>query len=214
MVDLKGFEPLTSSMPFKKYQSLTGRNTRNRRLTVTRFGRRWTPRRAFFRVWTPRGLQDSTPGTEQRVPSHARLQAVVIVVCWRRQHVVSLIRTMPDCGVWTTEKNAAAAISSGYPGFLLAAVSLFGSCTIGGGTEGGGVGEVFVSLPSRVDCSPPSTDGGGVDGGAAVKIASPAISRAPSSGRPSIILPSVPASFPSSCLFCASLLVATAGAGF
>ena len=33
LVDLQGFEPWTSSMPFKKYQSLAGRNTRNTRLS-------------------------------------------------------------------------------------------------------------------------------------------------------------------------------------
>ena len=39
MVDLDGFEPSTSSMPFKKYQSLTGVSTRNKRLSTRRFGR-------------------------------------------------------------------------------------------------------------------------------------------------------------------------------
>ena len=48
MVDLKGFEPLTSSMPFKKYQSLAGRNDGNTRLSVSRRGRRWTPRASFL----------------------------------------------------------------------------------------------------------------------------------------------------------------------
>jgi hypothetical protein len=32
LVDLDGFEPSTSSMPFKKYQSLTEISTRNKRL--------------------------------------------------------------------------------------------------------------------------------------------------------------------------------------
>jgi hypothetical protein len=36
-------------------------------------------------VWTPRGLQDSTPGLARCVLSRARLQAVLIVVCWSRQ---------------------------------------------------------------------------------------------------------------------------------
>src|ERR1019366_2087995 len=73
LVDLKGFEPLTSSMPFKRYQSLTGKNTRNTRLSVTRFGRRWTPPDAVFTIWTPHGLRDSTQKTARRVPSRARL---------------------------------------------------------------------------------------------------------------------------------------------
>jgi len=43
-VDLVRFELTTSSMPFKKYQSLAGILTENKRLSTTRFGRRWTPR--------------------------------------------------------------------------------------------------------------------------------------------------------------------------
>src|SRR3954453_3874229 len=34
-------------MPCKKYQSLTGILTENKRLSRTRFGRRWTPRGTF-----------------------------------------------------------------------------------------------------------------------------------------------------------------------
>src|ERR1035437_6290802 len=48
MVDLDGFEPSTSSMPFKKYQSLTGISTRNKRLSTRLGGRRWTPRGDFL----------------------------------------------------------------------------------------------------------------------------------------------------------------------
>jgi hypothetical protein len=49
LVDLVGFEPTTSSMPFKKYESLTDILTRNKRLSKLRFGRQWTPRRQFQR---------------------------------------------------------------------------------------------------------------------------------------------------------------------
>src|SRR5665647_1164491 len=63
LVDLDGFEPSTSSMPFKKYQSLTDTSTRNKRLSTLGFGRRWTPQGDSWGVWTPRGLQDSTLGT-------------------------------------------------------------------------------------------------------------------------------------------------------
>jgi hypothetical protein len=56
-VDLKGFEPLTSSMPFKRYQSLTDIATENKRVSGRRFGLHWTPRKAFFRFWTPFGLR-------------------------------------------------------------------------------------------------------------------------------------------------------------
>ena len=47
LVDLKGFEPLTSSMPWKKYQSVTDVSTRNKRLSNRQFGRRWTPQELF-----------------------------------------------------------------------------------------------------------------------------------------------------------------------
>src|ERR1035441_10190441 len=49
LVDLDGFEPSTSSMPFKKYQSLTDTSTRNKRLSRKGFGRQWTPRGGFRR---------------------------------------------------------------------------------------------------------------------------------------------------------------------
>ena len=45
LVDLVGFEPTTSSMPFKKYQSLTDSFAQNKRLSKRRRGLRWTPRR-------------------------------------------------------------------------------------------------------------------------------------------------------------------------
>ena len=82
-------------MPFKKYQSLRGRNTRNTRLSVTRFGRRWTPQGAFWAF----GLRadSGTPywGLARGVLSRARLLAVVIVFCWSRQQWISLLRMMP-----------------------------------------------------------------------------------------------------------------------
>ena len=66
------FELTTSSMPFKKYQSLAGIFTRNKRLSTRPRGLRWTPRDAFWGVWTPRGLQDSTHGLARGVLSCAR----------------------------------------------------------------------------------------------------------------------------------------------
>jgi len=83
LVDLVRFELTTSSMPFKKYQSVTDTSTKNKRLSMRRFGRRWTPHGAFPRVWTPRGLQDSTPGTGTVLP-RARLRAALIVFGWVR----------------------------------------------------------------------------------------------------------------------------------
>ena len=56
-------------------------------------------------VWTPRGLQDST--LARGVPSRARLRAVLIVVCWRRQHFVSFIRRMP---MWSGGPERAAGV--------------------------------------------------------------------------------------------------------
>ena len=44
LVDLVRFELTTSSMPFKKYQSLADSLTQNKRLSKRRRGLRWTPR--------------------------------------------------------------------------------------------------------------------------------------------------------------------------
>ena len=51
LVDLDGFEPSTSSMPFKKYQSLADNPRQNKGLSRRRFGRQWTPRGDFWGVW-------------------------------------------------------------------------------------------------------------------------------------------------------------------
>jgi hypothetical protein len=56
-VDLVRFELTTSSMPFKKYQSLTSISTENKRLSGRPFGRQWTPQGDLWAFWTPRGLQ-------------------------------------------------------------------------------------------------------------------------------------------------------------
>src|SRR5690348_13631544 len=90
LVDLVRFELTTSSMPFKKYQSLAGNATRNTRLSVSRRGRQWTPQSCFFGGLTPRGLQDSTPRGTWRALSRARLQANVIVFCWSRHQMILL----------------------------------------------------------------------------------------------------------------------------
>ena len=88
-MDLDGFEPSTSSMPFKKYQSLTDTSTRNKRLSKTRFGRQWTPPGPLLTVWTPVGLQDATP--EWHVACfRARLLAGLFVFSARRQQLGSL----------------------------------------------------------------------------------------------------------------------------
>jgi len=46
-VDLVRFELTTSSMPFKKYQSLADSLAQNKRLSKRRRGLRWTPRGSF-----------------------------------------------------------------------------------------------------------------------------------------------------------------------
>jgi hypothetical protein len=56
-VDLIGFEPMTSSMPFKKYQSLTDINTEDKKVSGGRFGTPVDATGGFFTVWTPFGLQ-------------------------------------------------------------------------------------------------------------------------------------------------------------
>jgi hypothetical protein len=48
LVDLVRFELTTSSMPFKKYQSLADISTRNKRLSTSPRGLRWTPQGTFW----------------------------------------------------------------------------------------------------------------------------------------------------------------------
>ena len=83
LVDLVRFELTTSSMPSKKYQSLTDSLAQNKRLSGRRRGLRWTPREAW-RVRTPRGA-----GT-WRAFLRARLRAAPFVVCRKRQQSVSI----------------------------------------------------------------------------------------------------------------------------
>ena len=67
-MDLVRFELTTSSMPFKKYQSLAGIFTRNKRLSGGRFGRRWTPQTAFLASELARGLQSLGTGAGRVSP--------------------------------------------------------------------------------------------------------------------------------------------------
>jgi len=52
-VDLDGFEPSTSSMPFKKYQSLPDTSRKNKGLTAADLDATET----HSRIWTLHGLQ-------------------------------------------------------------------------------------------------------------------------------------------------------------
>jgi len=67
-VDLVRFELTTSSMPFKKYQSLADSLAQNKELRKVRRGLRWTPRSSPHR------------GLVRGVHSRARLQAVLIIL--------------------------------------------------------------------------------------------------------------------------------------
>ena len=89
LVDLVRFELTTSSMPFKKYQSLADSLAQNKRLSTRRRGLRWTPRGGFGGVWTPPGLQDATHGLARGF-LRARLRAALFVVFRRRQQSLSL----------------------------------------------------------------------------------------------------------------------------
>ena len=66
---------------------------RLRELTLDGFaiiGRRWTPRASFLPSGLHAGLQDSTPGTWHLACFRARLRAVLIVVRWSRQQLISV----------------------------------------------------------------------------------------------------------------------------
>ncbi len=71
-MDLVRFELTTSSMQFKKNQSLTDIVTENKRVRGRWFGRQWTPTEGIFTVWTPFGLQDSTSKFLKFACSYAR----------------------------------------------------------------------------------------------------------------------------------------------
>ena len=85
LVDLVRFELTTSSMPFKKYQSLTDVFTRNKRLSTRPRGLRWTPGGGF---WASGLHADSrTPNQKQHsARSHTRGYLAVVIVAWWQQH--------------------------------------------------------------------------------------------------------------------------------
>ena len=87
-MDLDGFEPSTSSMPFKKYQTLTGILAQNKRLSKRRRGRRWTPRASFL----VSGLH--TPDLALAC-LHARLQSDVECCLLEQTTFCFLKRAMP-----------------------------------------------------------------------------------------------------------------------
>ncbi len=78
-MDLVRFELTTSSMPFKKYQSVTDILRKNKGLNERLLGRPVDATRLDF-----------TPGVACGALVRARLQAVVIVVCWSRRQMISL----------------------------------------------------------------------------------------------------------------------------
>ena len=89
LVDLVRFELTTSSMPFKKYQSLADNSTKNKRLSTKPRGRRWTPRGGS---WASGLHPDSrTPHPELGTwRAFARGCKQFRFVVWSRQHLVSL----------------------------------------------------------------------------------------------------------------------------
>ena len=100
MVDLVRFELTTSSMPFKKYQSLADSLAQNKRLSKRRRGRRWTPRGGF---WASGLHADSrTPHTGWHVACFpARAVAGCSICCFPKETtIVFHIRSMP---MWDAE---------------------------------------------------------------------------------------------------------------
>lgn len=72
LVDLDGFEPSTSSMPFKKYQSLTDVLRQNKGLSGMQFGRHWTPEAQFF-VFGLRADSKFLPASIEKAPQDWRM---------------------------------------------------------------------------------------------------------------------------------------------
>ena len=110
LVDLKGFEPLTSSMPFKKYQSLTGALAKNKRLSNGHRGLQWTPRGSTTR--TP----DPQQGTGTR-RAFARAVAGCDDCCLLEQTTTDFyIRRMPK---WNAKGRRRGDLGCGYGRFTL-----------------------------------------------------------------------------------------------
>src|SRR5271165_35648 len=95
LVDLVRFELTTSSMPFKKYQSLADSLAQNKRLSKRRRGLRWTPRAAFGAS----GLHadSGTPRTGRHVACFpARAVAGCYICCLPEETTIGFhIRMMP-----------------------------------------------------------------------------------------------------------------------
>jgi len=77
LVDLVRFELTTSSMPFKKYQSLADSLAQNKRLSKRRRGRRWTPRGGFHNLASARTPRLHIGNGTTHAFTRARLRAVV-----------------------------------------------------------------------------------------------------------------------------------------
>ena len=67
VVDLVGFEPTTSSMPWTQSQSLTAPLTRNKRLPRQRIGPHLDPTRSSMRDWTSKGPYSAKSGSGHAV---------------------------------------------------------------------------------------------------------------------------------------------------
>ena len=105
LVDLVRFELTTSSMPFKKYQSLADSLTQNKRLSKRRRGLRWTPRGGF---WASGLHADSrTPRTCWHVACFpARAVAGCSICCLPKETTIGFhIRMMP---MWDAEGGRSA----------------------------------------------------------------------------------------------------------
>ena len=134
-MDLVRFELTTSSMPFKKYQSLTGFFTRNKRLSTRPRGLRWTPRGGF---WASGLHADSgTPRTGWHVacfPARA-------VAGWsdcrlpKETTIDFLIRMVPMWSCWR--------------GSWFASPQRLGACRPAGGVAG----SILTSVPASSVCA-------------------------------------------------------------
>ena len=112
LVDLVRFELTTSSMPFKKYQSLAGVFARNKRLSTRPRGLRWTPRGGF---WASGLHSDSgTPRTGWHVACfRARAVAGCSICCLPKETTINFhIRTMP---MWSGDRHRDCDVSCGLP---------------------------------------------------------------------------------------------------
>ena len=112
LVDLVRFELTTSSMPFKKYQSLAGISTRNKRLSTRPRGLRWTPRGTFWASGLRADSRNPHRGLAGGVLSCARGCGLLQLLSAEEDNNRFPYKAMP---MWSGDRHRDCDVSCGLP---------------------------------------------------------------------------------------------------